>query len=72
MLSANVASGDRDPQRPRPRTFNPLFPRGNYFSEDATLGPLNFYNTHLFLTVHPSPAWSLTADYDLFWRLLHA
>ena len=69
MLSANVARGDRNPLDPDLQTFKPLFPRGNYFSEDATLGPRNFYNAHLFLSVHPSKSWSLTADYDAFWRL---
>jgi len=69
MLSANIASGDRDPQDPDLQTFNPLFPRGNYFSEDSILGPQNFYNAHLFLTVHPSRQLALTADYDFFWRL---
>lgn len=69
MLSANIASGDRDPGDADLETFNPLFPRGNYFSEDATLGPQNFFNAHVFLTLHPSRGWSLTGDYDLFWRL---
>lgn len=68
-LSANIASGDRDPLDPDLQTFNPLYPRGNYFSEDATLWPQNFYNAHLFLTVHPSSVWTLTADYDFFWRM---
>jgi len=68
-LSANVASGDRDASDPDLETFNPLFPRGTYFSEDAVLGPLNFYNAHLFFTLHLSPSWSLTTDYNLYWRL---
>jgi hypothetical protein len=67
-LSANVASGDRNPGDPDLETFNPLFPRGNYFSEDATLWPQNFVNAHVFLTLHPTVAWAVTFDYDLFWR----
>jgi hypothetical protein len=67
-LSANIASGDRDPLEPDLQTFNPLYPRGNYFSEDATLWPLNFYNAHLYLTINPTAAWALTVDYDAFWR----
>ena len=67
-LSANVASGDRDPDDPDLETFNPLFPRGNYFSEDAILGPQNFYNAHVFLTLRPSQSWSLTVDHNWFWR----
>lgn len=68
MLSANIASGDRDPLDPDLQTFNPLYPRGNYFSQDATLWPLNFHNLHLFLTINPTNAWALTVDYDSFWR----
>jgi hypothetical protein len=68
-LSANVASGDRNPDNPDLETFNPLFPRGNYFSELALLGPRNFYNVHPFLTVNPRDDLSLTVDFDFFWRL---
>jgi hypothetical protein len=69
MLSANIASGDRDPLDPDLETFSPLYPRGNYFSEDATLWPQNFVNAHLFLTLNPSSSWALTVDYDAFWRM---
>lgn len=68
-LSANIASGDGDPADPDLGTFNPLFPRGNYFSEAAVLGPRNFFNIHPFVTVRPTDAWSLTADMNFFWRL---
>lgn len=68
-LSVNVASGDRDPRDGDLQTFNPLFPRGNYFSEAAVLGPRNFFNVHSVVTIRPSARWSLTADANLFWRL---
>jgi hypothetical protein len=68
-LSANIASGDEDPDDPDLETFNPLYPRGSYFSELALLGPRNFYNLHPFLTVNPTDRLALTADVDLFWRL---
>lgn len=68
-LSANIASGDDDPDDAELGTFNPLYPRGNYFSELALLGPRNFYNLHPFLTVRPTERLELTADLDLFWRL---
>lgn len=67
-LSANIASGDHDPLDPDLKTFNPMYPRGNYFSEDATLWPQNFHNAHLFLTIRPATIWTLTVDYDSFWR----
>lgn len=68
-LSANIASGDADPASPELGTFNPLFPRGNYFSELALLGPRNFVNLHPSLTLAPTERLSLTVDVDLFWRL---
>lgn len=68
-LSANVASGDGDPADADLGTFNPLFPRGNYFSQAAVLGPRNFFNIHSFVTVRPTATWSLTADMNFFWRL---
>jgi hypothetical protein len=68
-LSGNIASGDDDPTDSHLGTFNALFPRGNYFSEAAVLGPRNFFNFHAFVTVQPTEGWSLTADMNFFWRL---
>ncbi|WP_375596468.1 alginate export family protein [Algihabitans albus] len=68
-LSANIASGDDDPGDADLGTFNALFPRGNYFSEAAVLGPRNFFNLHGFLTVVPFQELSLTGDFNAFWRL---
>lgn len=68
-LSANIASGDTDPNDNKLETFNALFPRGNYFSEAAVLGPRNFYNLHPSLSVEPEPDWTLTVDINFFWRL---
>lgn len=34
-LKANITSGARDPNNPNLKTFNPLFPKGAYFSEDG-------------------------------------
>jgi hypothetical protein len=68
-LSANIASGDRDRNDPDLESFHPLYPRGNYFSEDAILGPQNFYNMHVFLALNPSDTYTLTVDYNAFWRL---
>jgi hypothetical protein len=68
-LSVNVASGDRDSEDNALETFNPLFPRGNYFSQAATLGPRNFYNAHAFLDFHPSENLTTKIDYNSYWRL---
>jgi hypothetical protein len=68
-VSANIASGDRDATDADLQTFNPLFPRGNYFSELALLGPRNFFNLHPFFTVRPTQQLEFTTDIDFFWRL---
>lgn len=68
-LSANIASGDSDPADADLGTLNPLYPRGNYFSQSAVLGPRNFFNFHPFITIQPRPAWSLTVDANAFWRM---
>lgn len=68
-FGANIASGDDDPADTDLGTFNPLFPRGNYFSEAAVLGPQNFYNIRSLVSVKPAANWSLTTSANFFWRL---
>lgn len=67
-LLAAVASGDRDPEDGRLGSFNPMYPRGNYFGEEASLGPRNFFNIQPTLSLHPSASVELNASVDLFWR----
>lgn len=68
-LSINIASGDDDPDDSELGTFNPLYPRGNYFSEAAVFGPRNFYNFNTFLNLQPTEALAITTDLNFFWRL---
>jgi hypothetical protein len=68
-LSTHTASGDRDATDGDLETFNPLFPRGSYFSETAILGPRNFFNVQPSLTLAPLESVSLTLDVNWFWRL---
>jgi hypothetical protein len=68
-VSTNIASGDRDPTARDLQTFNPLFPRGSYFSETALLGPRNFFNIQPSLTLTPHADVSVTVDVNWFWRL---
>lgn len=63
-----AASGDADPGDRRLGTFNPMFPRGNYFGEDATLGPRNFLNFQPTLSWRASPRWEIEANVDWFLR----
>ncbi len=67
-LLVAVASGDRDPDDDRLETLNPLYPRGNYFGDEATLGPRNFINVHPALGARLSPRVSVSASLDFFWR----
>ena len=39
-LRASIISGDRDREDADLNTFNPFFPKGNYFGESSTLGPM--------------------------------
>lgn len=63
-----IASGDGNPTGTGLRTFNPLFPRGNYFSELALLGPRNFFNINPSLSLTPHRDVTLTGGVNFFWR----
>ena len=67
-LRADLASGDRDPNRPELQTFDPLFPKGAYFSEDGLIGPANFINLNPSLELHVTDNLTLSANWDFFWR----
>ena len=63
-----AASGDKDPGDGRLGTLNPIYPRGNYFGDEATLGPRNFFNIHPALALQLAPRVQLNASLDFFWR----
>ena len=67
-LKAAIASGDRNAKDADLQTLNPLFPRGNYFTEAALLGPQNFFDLHPCLRLQPSKSWSLDLGADFYWR----
>lgn len=67
-LKADIASGDHDPHNPDLQTFNPLFPKGAYFSEDGLIGPANFININPSVELHLPKNLTLTANWDFFWR----
>jgi hypothetical protein len=44
------------------QTLNRLFPRGNYFTEAALLGPQNFFDAHRVSALNlPHRGWSISA-----------
>ena len=65
---ANAASGDSNPGSADLQTFNPLFPRGAYFSQANLIGPLNLVNFHPAMTLRPIDKLEITLDWDFFWR----
>lgn len=69
MLSANIASGDGDPGDGDLGTFSALYPRASYFSENAVLGPANFFNIHPYLRLRPRENLFLALDVNFYWRL---
>ncbi len=67
-LRADIASGDNDPNNPDLQTFNPLFPKGAYFSEAGLIGPANFMDLNPCIDLHIADHATLIFDWDFFWR----
>ncbi len=67
-LKADIASGDRDRTNPNLQTFNPLFPRGIFNQLVNLNGHVNFIDLDPSLALHVTRQWSLTPDWDFFWR----
>jgi hypothetical protein len=67
-LRADIASGDEDPANKDLQTFNPLFPKGAYFSEAGLIGPANFIDLNPCLDLHLTDRLTLIFDWDFFWR----
>ena len=67
-LRADIASGDEDPNNPDLQTFNPLFPKGAYFSEAGLIGPANFIDLNPCVDLHLTERATLIFDWDFFWR----
>lgn len=67
-LKANITSGDGDPNDSRLGTFNPLYPRLNYFNEGPSISPQNHIDLHPSLEIEVSETVRVHASVDLFWR----
>ncbi|QNA45901.1 alginate export family protein [Lacibacter sediminis] len=67
-IKAELISGDRFYDDKKLQTFNPLFPRGNYFGLAALIGPSNLLDLHPSVSLEITKKLLLNADYDAFWR----
>ena len=67
-LKADITSGDRNPNKRDLETFNPLFPRGAYFSETSLIGPANHIDLHPSLELKPIEQLKFGLDWDFIWR----
>lgn len=67
-FKANATSGDRDPNDPNLQTFNPLFPRGAYFGQLVSVGPLNHVDLHPTFGLQLASGISLMANWVFYWR----
>jgi hypothetical protein len=66
---ADISSGD-DPRRNTLGTFNPLFPKGNYFGVIATTGPgpINFIDVHPHVETALPHNVTASVDWIFQWR----
>lgn len=68
QLRANIASGDKNPDRPGLQTFNALFPKGKYFGELTPIGPYNIINVHPSAELNFGRGFTLNLAGIAFWR----
>jgi hypothetical protein len=70
LLRADVYSGDRNPANQSLGTFNPLFPRGAYFSPKIvpSLGPQNLIDLHPVLQFQLKTNVTGAFAWDWYWR----
>ncbi len=67
-LRVDVASGDGNARDHRLGTFNPLFPKGIYFSEPSFIGPENLIALHPVVDWHLHKAVGLMTTVIAYWR----
>lgn len=67
-LRVDVASGDANPHDRTLGTFNPLFPKGIYFSEPSFIGPENLIAVHPVVDWHLHKALGLMTTVIGYWR----
>lgn len=67
-LTADIVSGDGDPDDPRLGTLNPLFPNGKYFGALSPIGPRNLIHVRPSGTIHPDKTVAVSLTGVAYWR----
>ncbi|MDI4239358.1 alginate export family protein [Bradyrhizobium sp. Arg237L] len=67
-LTADVISGDDDPDDRKLGTFNPMFPRGKYFGALSPVGPRNLIHIRPSVTVDPRKDVAVSLSGAAYWR----
>lgn len=67
-LTADVISGDDDPDDPELGTLNPLFPRGKYFASQSPIGQRNLIHVRPSITIRPHKDVELSLSGTAYWR----
>lgn len=67
-LTADIVSGDDDPNDPKLGTLNPLFPNGKYFGALSPIGPRNLIHVRPSATVYPHKDVAVSLTGVAYWR----
>jgi hypothetical protein len=67
-FKVDASSGDQNPNSSNLQTFNALFPRGNYFTEETSIGAQNIINIHPEIDWRPTKDLALTLTPNFYWR----
>jgi hypothetical protein len=67
-LKMDIISGDDDPHDRTLKTFNPLFPKLAYFSENALVVPANLMNIYPYVDFEIAEGVELSLGWDFLWR----
>lgn len=64
----DAASGDDRKSDPTLQTYQPLYPRGDYFGQSRFFSPSNLVDIHPTVDLYPTKSIDLTFGTDTFWR----
>ncbi|WP_448097304.1 alginate export family protein [Luteibacter yeojuensis] len=67
-LTADIVSGDGDPDDPKLGTLNSLFPNGKYFGALSPIGPRNLVHVRPSISVRPHKDVALSLTGVAYWR----